>query len=133
MAANSTQLVRWYTIFETRHLVDLEAIKLALNQADIPFRVLDEHSLRIGSTYMLGGGGARVQVDISVVPQANGLLKALGFRTDVETAESKVGTAFRTTTDQIPLLNTMDIPFRILFIVFVLTLLFFTILWWITG
>ena len=74
--------VPYHRLIEVTRLQNLALIKLILDGADIPYRVLYEHSLHVGS-YLLGGSrGAVVEVAPDQHARATELLAAEGFQPD---------------------------------------------------
>jgi len=118
-------------IYESFNVAELQLIKHALASGDIEFKVFNEILLQAGNAEAMGYSGARIQVHILQVADANRILRELGFKGDASTKEEdQFGFMLRFTelTDRIPLLNRLYPPFRLIIALLVLTLLIFGVL-----
>ncbi|MCB0601421.1 MAG: DUF2007 domain-containing protein [Saprospiraceae bacterium] len=125
----------WVHLYECHDVVTLDLIKHALDHANIPCRILFEHSLRMGNAVIMGYQGAIVQVDVYDWYEAEELLDELNLRPD-KSSLKPVNPFVRfaeKSTRNIPLINRLLIPYRILilaacfFILLYLTLVFISL------
>ena len=103
-------------LIEVTQLQNLALIKLMLDGAAIPYRVLYEHSLHVGS-YLLGGSrGAVVEVDPDHHARAAALLAAEGFQADHPRSASPFGRLheLELLTESLPLLGGWTVTARLL-------------------
>ncbi|MEM8526967.1 MAG: DUF2007 domain-containing protein [Bacteroidota bacterium] len=117
-------------IYESFNVAELQLIKHALENENIEFKVFNEILLQTGNAEAMGYSGARIQVHIMQVADANQILRELGFKNTSSQEDDQFGFMLQFTelTDRIPLLNRLYPPFRLVIGLMVLTLLIFAIL-----
>ena len=116
--------VPYRRLIEVTQLQNLALIKLILDGAGIPYRVLYEHSLHVGS-YLLGGSrGAVVEVAAEHHPRATELLAAEGFQADAPRPAAGFGRLheFELLTETIPGLGGWSVTARLLAVAFTVAL-----------
>ena len=109
-------------LIEVTQLQNLALIKLILDGADVPYRVLYEHSLHVGS-YLLGGSrGAVVEVAPEYHARATELLAAEGFQAENPRPAAGFGRLheFELLTETIPGLGRWPATWRLLTLALVL-------------
>ena len=109
------------TILETTDRTQLSLAKVALQHADIPFKVLHENTLNMGDAYAMGSTGALIQVPLNEIGSARILLKEQGLLQvgsgDTQFAVFKV---LDTATQGIPIIGKIDFSFRLVLLIFFL-------------
>lgn len=117
-------------IYESFNVAELQLIKHALASEDIEFKVFNETLLQAANAEAMGYSGARIQVHIMQVAEANRILREHGFKSASGQEEEQFlfMQKFTALTDRIPLLNRLYPPFRLVIALMVLTLLIFAIL-----
>lgn len=117
-------------IYESFNVAELQLIKHALSNEDIEFKVFNEILLQAGNAEAMGYSGARIQVHIMQVAEANRILREHGFKGKPSQGDDQFGfmRQFTALTDRIPLLNRLYPPFRLVVGLMILTLLIFAIL-----
>ncbi|MEL6944257.1 MAG: hypothetical protein AAFO82_16470 [Bacteroidota bacterium] len=117
-------------IYESFNVAELQLIKHALANEEVEFKVLNEILLQAGNAEAMGYNGARVQVHIMQVAEANRILRELGFKEASSQEEDQFlfMRQFTELTDRIPLLNRLYPPFRLIIGLLVLILLIFGLL-----
>lgn len=110
------------TIQECFDRNQLALIKVALNHADIPFRVLQENSLNMGDAYIMGNNGALVQVHSENIANARTILRQQELIHDNSNAQEQFGFLkdIDDATSSLPLLGRLDFPIRLVLLVFLL-------------
>ncbi|MEM6700689.1 MAG: DUF2007 domain-containing protein [Bacteroidota bacterium] len=117
-------------IYESFNVAELQLIKHALKSENIEFKVFNETLLQAANAEAMGYSGARIQVHVMQVAEANRILREHGFKgTSSEGEEQFVFMRqFTAFTDRVPLLNRLYPPFRLVVGLMILTLLIFGIL-----
>lgn len=110
------------TIQECFDRNQLALIKVALNHAGIPFRVLQENSLNMGDAYILGNNGALVQVHSEQLEDAKVVLLEQNLISEPSESFDSFGflNDFDQTTARLPLFGQLDFSIRLVLIVFLL-------------
>ena len=117
-------------IYESFNVAELQLIKHALTNENIEFKVFNETLLQAGNAEAMGYSGARIQVHIMQVAEANRILREHGFKSASSQEDEQFGfmRQFTELTNRVPLLNRLYPPFRLIVVLMVLTLLIFAIL-----
>ena len=123
-------------IHETYEYSELQLIKSAFTAASIDFVVLDEYALESGSGPIMGFSGARIQVRPDQKLDAIQILEDLAFRQSTDYSENDTFewvSVLENLTHEIPFINTIVFPYRIIVILFILSALVFTSIWLMWG
>lgn len=109
-------------LYETLDPSELGIIKASFANQDIPYRILNEHTLQVASAYALGNNGAVFQVHPENYEAANNILLDLGIKPHhiPEQDQFKIIRKFTRFMDDIPLLNQLNPTLRLLLGVFLL-------------
>ncbi|MFK7937463.1 MAG: hypothetical protein AB8G22_28365 [Saprospiraceae bacterium] len=107
------------TILETTDRMQLSLSKVALQQADISFKVLHENALTIGDAAAMGGSGAQIQVPFDEIGSARTLLKEQGLLI-AGSGDSQFGLlkVLDVATRGIPIIGGLDFSVRLVLMVF---------------
>ena len=121
-------------LYTTTNLTELELVKHALSTAGIPFRILNEMAVQVGTVGVAGMGGAVIQVDPLQWKSAVDLLKELGFNIDQKPEmPPPLLQKIEQLTNDIPYLDLLSLPARLLILVFLLFAIPFVLwAWWIS-
>ncbi|MCB0656432.1 MAG: hypothetical protein KDC57_09870 [Saprospiraceae bacterium] len=114
----------YVTIYECASIPDLDLVKLALNHAEIPFRVQHENALRMGNIPAIGFHGALIQVEADDAKEAREMLLEQGFKLEITHPSNAFFSWLDNKTSSLPLLNRWPVVFRFLFLA---ALLIFTV------
>ena len=116
-------------IYSTHSVHELGLLKDALHRADIPYKILNEVALHVGNVELVGMEGARLQVEANRKIEAIQLLEELGFNVSVnENTSFSLINSFERWTNQIAILRSIPLQFRLLLVFFVMAATLFLLI-----